>query len=717
MASEMPKFIVLTGPEEGLEFSLKDKTRLRLGRFEDNDLIFSDTSVSRHHATGIFKEGKWFIRDENSRNGTWVNEANLKPSLETPLSNLDVVKLGVYDLRYVDKNSVGEEVKETKKVPLAAKEDVVKETAAEAPVEEELVAEQASPATTKGAEGTPSDKEELASVSEEITSPGEEKIKMGKGWFVFIVIAALFCLLGVGLYIAFEHGKDEGEEEVKEEVVLPGEVVSEEVVKSQEVVTPEENVVPQVQTPVEKTPEGKLPEPTFTPIEPEQKVEQPPSAEFSVFLDVKTTPLPATVYFQDKRLGLAPLKENLNVEPGKVYDVYVDYELREINDIYRKKASFTVKPGTDVVELKIDADIGVLKIHQLPPKTEFYLEGYYDYDKERANPVKITDIVYGKPIYLPFGRYIVQLKEQTQVAGSTNFTTEIRFERSYEVNQDNRVLELTISEKDIKLFPAVIRSVPSNAQVFLGDELVGTTPFDGKLPIGKSEIKIKKDGYFVKTIPIEMNKNAIYETEVVLKTSESGELINKAKEELRHEQYDEAINTLVTALKYGGSAHEKAQIYFLLGDTYLKQGKHEQAAPYFEKAKTDKSFTHRATLGLVRTRLGLNQGTQALKEIVEVLATMDEKTPSSLRNEANAVFKLVSPVKSVVYLYTDPPGATVFVNDKPLLQVTPLILSDLSLGNYRLQFEKTGYEVFSTKQNVRIGEFVMVKVKLSPQKN
>jgi len=113
----------------------------------------------------------------------------------------------------------------------------------------------------------------------------------------------------------------------------------------------------------------------------------------------------------------------------------------------------------------------------------------------------------------------------------------------------------------------------------------------------------------------------------------------------------------------------------------------------------------------------LQDDTRALKAIVEVLVNIGEHTPAKIKTAANAAFKSISPVKSVMYVYTDPPGAQVFLNDKRIQQDTPLILSDLGLGNYRLQFEKAGFEVFSTKQNVRIGEFVMVKVKLNAQKN
>jgi len=737
MAAEFPKLIILTGPEEGQEFSLKDKTDIRIGRFEDNDFALSDTSVSRHHCTLTLKDGTWMIRDESSRNGTNINETSLQNTSEHSLSNLDVIKMGVYEIRYLDQDfsekDIQEGISKQATQPEEKKEEAKTEDKEEAApvVPEDDDKEEESESDSVSGENENTDKEEVESSEPEYTDQTNvDKLKLGKGLFVFIIIAALFCILGVGLYIGFEHNKEQKEnvtEDVTEEVIEeeteieeedisksivetdPGlvEKDTEETVKEEKT---EDEVVAEAESTVEKEQE-------FTPLALDKETDTQAPSEFRVFLDVKTKPLPATIYFNDERLGLTPLKENITVKPGQEYELFADYELREINDIFRKKIKFSVKPDTDVVELDVDADIGVLKIQKLPRRVEFYLEGYYAHDKLKANPVKINDITYGKPIYLPFGKYVVELKEKTQVAGSTNYVTNVRFQREYDIKEDTRVLDLTVNDRDLQFFPARITSIPSNAEVYFGKEKMGVTPFDGKFPIGKNKIKIKKDGFFSQNIDIEMNKNAIYVRNVVLKTSKIGELINEAKEQLRHGRLDEGIGTLVTALKYGGSSREKAEVYYLLGDTYLKQKKYEQAKPYFEKSRSHKNFKQSATLGLVKTYHGLKQTTLALKQIVEVLVNIDEKTRSSFRNEANAVFKLISPVKSVIYLYSDPPGATVFVNDKPISQATPLILSDLSLGNYRLQFEKGGYEVFKTKQNVRIGEFVTVKVKLKAKPN
>jgi pSer/pThr/pTyr-binding forkhead associated (FHA) protein len=44
-----------------------------IGRGADNAMILDDEMASRKHATISMVDGEYFIRDEGSRNGVWVN--------------------------------------------------------------------------------------------------------------------------------------------------------------------------------------------------------------------------------------------------------------------------------------------------------------------------------------------------------------------------------------------------------------------------------------------------------------------------------------------------------------------------------------------------------------------------------------------------------------------------------------------------------------------
>lgn len=734
MATEYPKLIVLSGSEEGQEFGLKGRDSVSVGRSDENDFILSDSSVSRRHATFTFKNNKWFVRDESSRNGSFINENKIDQNHDVELENLKVIRFGVYDLRYVERDVSQEEINTSinfKKKNPEKEAPPVTETPKKKNANDDV--------NLDGLDGVESsletDKEELEKVTEnKDNAPLFTGPKMGKGMLVFGLIAIAFVLLAITLYTLNDKEGFQDSDEKNSVTDENSNVDDEPIAQSNIAITPSatndaedltmkapdleikpaDNQVKQNQdatvitsVPVSDFQIATLADGTQEPLHSDN--------EFSIFLDVKTSPSPAVIYFQGERLGVAPFKRNIKVNPNQTYKLDADFDLRELNDIYRKSVDFKVKPDSDVIEMDISGEIGVLKILKLPRQVDFYLEGFYAYDKIKANPVKIDDIIYGKPIYLPYGTYHVELKEKSKLEGSDNLITQVRFQREYTIDADNKEIELSVADKDLQFFPAVINSNPSNADVYYNNDKVGVTPFTGPLPQGAGKIKIVKEGYFASQINLDIRMNSIYETTVTLKTSTMGELLNKAKELIRGEQTNDAINTLVEALKYGGSAKEKAEAYYLLGNAYFAKKSFDTAKPYYEKAAEQKGFFLQAKLGLAKTLHELNQNDLALKQVVEVLVNLKPETSPAIRTEANVVFKQISSQKSVIYLYTDPPGAKVKVNDKLIDQETPMILSDLVLRNYRLQFEKTGYQVYKTQQNILIGEFVLIKVKLTPE--
>ena len=50
---------------------------LRLGRGRENDVVLDDAAVSRRHATLWVSQGRCYVRDEGSTNGTFVNERRI----------------------------------------------------------------------------------------------------------------------------------------------------------------------------------------------------------------------------------------------------------------------------------------------------------------------------------------------------------------------------------------------------------------------------------------------------------------------------------------------------------------------------------------------------------------------------------------------------------------------------------------------------------------
>lgn len=697
MASDYPQIVVLSGPEEGQEYTLPVQGFMRMGRAPENDLVLSDNSVSRHHARITVKDGKCVLQDEGSSNGTQMGGKALQARKDYPLTHMVRFKVGIYEMQYLE-----HEAQEGEEEPPAIAGPV--DADAEQPAEEveegshELIEVSPPSQVFKG-----------------ISDKTKMRVYIAGGVFFAVVLAIVAYAVISGREDPRGKFKKWDEEAFEKTSEIPLHTLKKlEEAKKKEDAKKASEKKPEPAKTEEKKAEEKKPEVVPVKKTSEKTVEKR-AEQITLFLDIRTSPFPANIYLGDKRLGKTPLRRSVTLEAGKEHEVFADFELRHLGDIYREKKIIKPLVGQDVMDIKFDAAIGQMKVKRLPRRSEFYLEGHYDYDTSGSHPVKISNVTYGRPIFLPYGKYLLELKERTRVSGSTNLVSKVRYQREYIVNADNPEVQIYVQDKDLKVFPALIKSNPQGATLYKDDKKIGVTPFEGYLPVGSNELTLRKDGFFDKALTIEMPMNSVYETIVELETSKVGRFIQEAKEYFRLEQDEEGIHALIEALKYGGSAKEKAEVYFLLADAYLRSKQDSQAEPYYRKAIEHADFKERANLGLARVLYRKGQVGQALEKIAEVMVSFDENTPQSVKQEANTVFRKVSPAKSVIYLYSEPKGARVFLNDDKLDQTTPLILSGLSLGTYRLQVEKPGYQTYNTKQSLKFNDFVVIKIKLKPQ--
>lgn len=65
-------FVVVRDPQKGAVFPLHE-TETFIGRSSSNDIIFDDSLVSGQHAKVSYADGKFWIEDLGSTNGTRVN--------------------------------------------------------------------------------------------------------------------------------------------------------------------------------------------------------------------------------------------------------------------------------------------------------------------------------------------------------------------------------------------------------------------------------------------------------------------------------------------------------------------------------------------------------------------------------------------------------------------------------------------------------------------
>jgi two-component system cell cycle response regulator len=77
-ARPTPHLVVLKGPQMGREFRL-DPGHVIIGRAPDSDIALADDNVSRRHALIVCeRDGKIFIEDLGSKNGTLVNGRRIR---------------------------------------------------------------------------------------------------------------------------------------------------------------------------------------------------------------------------------------------------------------------------------------------------------------------------------------------------------------------------------------------------------------------------------------------------------------------------------------------------------------------------------------------------------------------------------------------------------------------------------------------------------------
>lgn len=87
----MPGDIWLTLPD-GTERELNGP--LRIGRGSENDLVIPSSAVSRKHAALALHEGRWYVQDRGSYNGTFLNGTRVNPSTPLPLRHADRIEIG-----------------------------------------------------------------------------------------------------------------------------------------------------------------------------------------------------------------------------------------------------------------------------------------------------------------------------------------------------------------------------------------------------------------------------------------------------------------------------------------------------------------------------------------------------------------------------------------------------------------------------------------------
>jgi pSer/pThr/pTyr-binding forkhead associated (FHA) protein len=89
--------IVVRYEDKLIERIVTEKKRITIGRTTDNDIVLENRGVSRKHAMIEFNENAAVIIDNESLNGTFVNNRKIT---EEVLRDADIITIGKYSLIY-----------------------------------------------------------------------------------------------------------------------------------------------------------------------------------------------------------------------------------------------------------------------------------------------------------------------------------------------------------------------------------------------------------------------------------------------------------------------------------------------------------------------------------------------------------------------------------------------------------------------------------------
>jgi len=96
--TEGPALVVSSGGGRAGEHFLLQKDQTSVGRSPDCDVFLDDVTVSRRHALVVRRDGRFFIEDKGSLNGTFLNRRRIESGA---LEDGDELQIGKYKLTFL----------------------------------------------------------------------------------------------------------------------------------------------------------------------------------------------------------------------------------------------------------------------------------------------------------------------------------------------------------------------------------------------------------------------------------------------------------------------------------------------------------------------------------------------------------------------------------------------------------------------------------------
>jgi hypothetical protein len=99
LGTEGPALVVRSGGGRAGEHFVPQCERTTIGRSPDCDIFLDDVTVSRKHAVLVRRDNAYYIEDQGSLNGTFLNRRRIESGR---LENGDELQIGKYKLSFLD---------------------------------------------------------------------------------------------------------------------------------------------------------------------------------------------------------------------------------------------------------------------------------------------------------------------------------------------------------------------------------------------------------------------------------------------------------------------------------------------------------------------------------------------------------------------------------------------------------------------------------------
>ena len=97
---EGPALVVRAGGGRAGESFKPTGERTRIGRSPDCEIFLDDVTVSRQHALLVERDGQFYIQDEGSLNGTFLNRSRIESA---QVDDGDEIQIGKYRLTFLNR--------------------------------------------------------------------------------------------------------------------------------------------------------------------------------------------------------------------------------------------------------------------------------------------------------------------------------------------------------------------------------------------------------------------------------------------------------------------------------------------------------------------------------------------------------------------------------------------------------------------------------------